>query len=49
MNWRNTRSCSGFEGTFLYKQQARYEAQLKKLGILSDKDYTCTCYLDRCV
>ena len=31
---------------FMYKQQARYEAQLKKLGILSDKDYTCTCYLD---
>ena len=31
---------------FMYKQQARYEAQLRKLGILSDKDYTCTCYLD---
>ena len=31
---------------FMYKQQARYEAQLKKLGILSDKYYTCTCYLD---
>ena len=27
-------------------QKARYEAQLRKLGILSDKDYTCTCYLD---
>ena len=31
---------------FMYKQQARYEAQLRKLGILSDKDYTCTSYLD---
>lgn len=31
---------------FMYKQQARYEQQLRKLGILSDKDYTCTCYLD---
>ena len=31
---------------FMYKQQARYEEQLRKLGILSDKDYTCTCYLD---
>ena len=25
---------------FMYKQQARYEAQLKKLGILNDKAYT---------
>ena len=31
---------------FMYKQQARYEQQLRRLGILSDKDYTCTCYLD---
>ena len=31
---------------FMYKQQARYEEQLRRLGILSDKDYTCTCYLD---
>ena len=31
---------------FMYKQQARYEEQLRQLGILSDKDYTCTCYLD---
>lgn len=27
---------------FMYKQQARYEQQLRQLGILSDKDYTCT-------
>ena len=31
---------------FMYKPQARYEEQLRRLGILSDKDYTCTCYLD---
>ena len=31
---------------FMYKPQARYEQQLRRLGILSDKDYTCTCYLD---
>ena len=30
----------------MYSQQERFEKQLKKLGITSDDDYTCTCYLD---
>ena len=31
----------------MYTHQAAYEAQLKKLGITKDEDYTCTCYLDQ--
>lgn len=31
----------------MYTQQERYEQQLRKLGITSDDDYTCTCYLDQ--
>ena len=31
----------------MYTHQAKYEAQLKKLGITKDEDYTCTCYLDQ--
>ncbi len=31
---------------FVFGKQARYEEQLKKLGILNDDSYTCTCYLD---
>ena len=31
----------------MYTQQDRYEAQLRKLGITSDDDYTCACYLDQ--
>ena len=31
----------------MYTQQERYEEQLRKLGITSDDDYTCTCYLDQ--
>ena len=30
----------------MYTDQKSYEAQLRKLGITSDDDYTCTCYLD---
>ena len=30
----------------IFGKQKRYEAQLKKLGILNDDSYTCTCYLD---
>ena len=30
----------------MYTQQARYEQQLQKLGIVSDDAYTCTCYMD---
>ena len=30
----------------MYTQQARYEEQLRKLGITGDDDYTCTCYFD---
>ena len=32
---------------FMYTEQARYEEQLKKLGIINDNDYTCTCYVDQ--
>ena len=31
---------------FLYGMQAPYEVQLKKLGLRSEKSFTCTCYLD---
>ena len=30
----------------MYTDQKTYEEQLRKLGITSDDDYTCTCYLD---
>ena len=30
----------------MYSKQNRYEAQLKKLGLLNDKAFTCACYLD---
>ena len=30
----------------MYAQQDRYEEQLRKLGIVSDEAYTCTCYMD---
>ena len=30
----------------MYTHQARYEEQLKKLGIKGEDDYTCTCYMD---
>ena len=31
----------------MYNRQERYEAQLQKLGITRDEDYTCACYLDQ--
>ncbi len=31
----------------MYTQQDRYEEQLRSLGITSDGDYTCACYLDQ--
>ena len=31
---------------FMYKQQERYEDQLRRLGITSSKDFTCACYFD---
>ncbi len=31
----------------MYTQQARFEEQLRKLGITDDSGYTCTCYLDQ--
>ena len=31
----------------MYTQQERYEAQMRRLGITSDDDYTCACYLDQ--
>lgn len=30
---------------FMYSQQDRLEEQMRKLGLTSDDDYTCTCYL----
>ncbi len=30
----------------MYSKQDDYDAQLKKLGIMSDDAYTCTCYMD---
>ncbi|MDL2234696.1 aconitase X catalytic domain-containing protein [Christensenellaceae bacterium OttesenSCG-928-L17] len=30
----------------MYSKQDDYDAQLKKLGIINDKAYTCTCYMD---
>ncbi len=30
----------------MYSKQKDYDAQLKKLGIMSDDAYTCTCYMD---
>ena len=31
---------------FMYSAQKQYDAQLSKLGIVSDSAYTCACYLD---
>ncbi len=31
---------------FMYTKQDFYEEQLKKLGLLSDDAFTCTCYMD---
>ncbi len=31
----------------MYTKQDRYEEQIRKLGITSDDDYTCACYLDQ--
>lgn len=31
---------------FMYTMQDRYDAQLRQLGLLNDKAYTCTCYMD---
>ncbi len=31
----------------MYTEQARYEEQLRKLGITDDNAYSCTCYLDQ--
>ena len=30
----------------MYTKQEEYEVQLKKLGLLSDSSFTCTCYMD---
>ena len=31
---------------FMYTKQAEYEEQLKKLGLLKEDAFTCTCYMD---
>ncbi len=30
----------------MYSKQDQYDAQLAKLGLIDDKSYTCTCYMD---
>lgn len=30
----------------MYKEQKRYEEQLKKIGLKDDKSFTCTCYFE---
>ena len=30
----------------MYKEQSRYEEQLKKIGLKDDKSFTCTCYFE---
>ena len=32
---------------FMYTKQESYDEQLRKLGLLSDDAYTCTCYMDQ--
>ena len=32
---------------FMYSTQTSYEAQLQKLGLMSDDAFTCACYLDQ--
>ena len=32
---------------FMYSVQDKYDAQLEKLGLIDNKSYTCTCYLDQ--
>ena len=32
---------------FMYTKQDNYDEQLRKLGLLSDDAYTCTCYMDQ--
>ncbi len=31
---------------FMYSMQEMYDGQLSKLGLIDDKAYTCTCYMD---
>ncbi len=31
---------------FMYSKQAEYESQLKKLGLIGEDAFTCTCYMD---
>lgn len=31
---------------FMYSMQDQYDAQLEKLGLIDEKSYTCTCYMD---
>jgi predicted aconitase len=31
----------------MYSKQADYEAQLRKLGLVNDNGFTCTCYMDQ--
>lgn len=31
---------------FMYSKQKSYDEQLRKLGLVSDSAYTCTCYMD---
>ena len=31
---------------FMYSMQDSYDSQLSKLGLIDNKSYTCTCYMD---
>ena len=31
---------------FMYSMQDNYDEQLRKIGLVDDKSYTCTCYMD---
>ena len=31
---------------FMYSRQTSYEAQLRKMGLLNEQAFTCTCYMD---
>ncbi|MBQ5884100.1 MAG: DUF521 domain-containing protein, partial [Clostridia bacterium] len=31
---------------FMYSKQASYDEQLRKLGLVNDESYTCTCYMN---
>lgn len=49
MDFKNVK-CNPLErfvfSKIMYSEQAKYEEQLKKIGLRDDKAFTCTCYLE---